>query len=98
MAGEQNRMDTSQQQSSSEEMEHKAESADDIPNATPLHFGFNEPVLMLNPDGSRLFVLLKDELAAKELEIQKRKEETAAAIAAAKAATYWVSLLPSSSL
>lgn len=93
MTVEQNRMGGSQQQGSSEQMEHESESADDSPSAVPLHFGINEPVLMLNPDGSKVFVLLIDEQAAKDEEVQKRKEETAAAIAAAKAATYWVHYL-----
>ena len=66
--------------------------ADKQSNRVLHHFGINEPVLMVNPDGSEMYVLLSDEQAAKEKADQMRHEREAAAIAAAKAATYWVSL------
>lgn len=75
--------------------DHQANFADEESNIVLHHFGINEPVLMINPDGSKVYVLLSDEQAAKEKADQMRQEREAAAIAAAKAATYWVSLSPS---
>jgi len=76
-----------QRKSSGDGQENKEKSV------TTVHFGVNEPVLIINPDGSREYVLLSDEQAARQLALQEAEEQEAAAFAAAKAATYWVSLL-----
>jgi hypothetical protein len=49
-----------------------------------------QPVLMVNPDGSQVYVLLTNEAALREQSRRKREAEEAARKAAAKATTYWV--------
>lgn len=75
------------EKSSGDEQEDKGKSA------MTVRFGVNEPVLLINPDGSREYVLLSDEQAARQLAQQEAEEQEAAAFTAAKAATYWVRLL-----
>lgn len=91
-SAEQGSSEALQKQNSCGMHDHQACVADEESKVVLHHFGINEPVLMINPDGSKVYVLLSDEQAAKEKADQMRQEREAAAIAAAKAASYWVSL------